>query len=175
MINLLPYKEKKSIERIRMIRIIQTIVIGVAVLGVVSAVLLLPTLITIKSRFSIASNQISILESDGNIASDVDLSALENRAKSVRDVLAIPEKTQVTDYVDIVRSVVPASVVIDRFSSENENLLEVFGTAESREVLQDFINKLESNERISLVDSPVSNFIKNKNGSFKLTISFKTQ
>jgi hypothetical protein len=53
--------------------------------------------------------------------------------------------------------------------------LRVFGTAESREVLQDFINKLESNERISLVDSPVSNFIKNKNGSFKLTISFKTQ
>jgi hypothetical protein len=81
----------------------------------------------------------------------------------------------VTDYIDIVRSIVPSSVTIERFSSENENLLEVFGTAESREILQDFINKLESQESVALVDSPVSNFIKNKNGSFKLTISFKTQ
>ncbi len=175
MINLLPYKEKKSIERIRMIRIIQAVVVGMAVLIVVSAILLIPTLITIRSRFSIASNQISALESGGSLASDVDLSVLESRAKSVRDILAIPEKPQVTDYIDIVRSIVPSSVTIERFSSENENLLEVFGTAESREILQDFINKLEAQESIALVDSPVSNFIKNKNGSFKLTISFKTQ
>lgn len=156
-----------------MVRIIQTIVLGVAALVGISAILLLPTIITINSRFSIVSSQIEVLENSGTIASEIDLSTLEKRAKEIQGSLAVPEKTQITEYINTIKSITPNSIIINRFTSDNGSLVEVFGTADSREVLQAFINTLESDKRVAIVDSPVSNFIKNKNGTFKLTISFK--
>lgn len=173
MINLLPYKEKKSIERVRMIRIVQTIVLGIAVLIGISGILLLPTIFTINSRFSIASKQIETLENTGTIASQVDLSTLEKRAREAQGYLATVEKTQITEYINLIKSLTPSTILINRFTSDNPSIVESYGSAESREVLQAFITTLENNEKVALVDSPVSNFIKNKNGSFKLTISFK--
>lgn len=173
MINLLPYKEKKSIERVRGIRIAQTITFGVIVLVVISGVLLVPTLITINSRFAIANTQMSMLQKDGVIASDLDLSTLEKGASLVREKLSAIPAVQPTVYIALVQSLVPKGVTVDRFGTDDGALLEVFGASDTRETLQGFIHSLQADPRVALVDSPVSNFIKNKNGTFKLTVSFK--
>lgn len=173
MINLLPYKEKKSIERVRGIRMAQAISIAFLILILAGGVLLIPTFITINSRFAIATTQIKTLERDGSITTDVDLSTLEKRAKTIKDKLALPAVLEPTEYIDLVKASTPIGITLTRFTTDDGVLLEVFGVAQSRELLQSFIASLEKNPKVALVDSPVSNFIKNKNGTFKLTVSFK--
>lgn len=173
MINLLPYKEKKTIERIRGIRMAQAVSITFLFVIIAGGVLLIPTFITINSRFAIATTQIKTLERDGSITTDVDLSTLETRAKTIKDKLALPAVIEPTDRIDLVKATSPTGITLTRFATDDGVLLEVFGVAQSRELLQAFIASLEKNPTVVLVDSPVSNFIKNKNGTFKLTISFK--
>lgn len=173
MINLLPYKEKKSIERIRFIRFIKTIVAGFAGVFLIAGLLLFPTLITINSRFAIATNQIKSLENEGAIVREVDISSLENRTRVASIKLSNKTETQPTEYIESVRGVSPGGISIDRFAVTKEKTLEVSGIAKSREVLQTFIKNLEAKPEVSKVDSPVSNFIKSTNSLFILTIIFK--
>lgn len=173
MINLLPYKEKKSIEKIRGILFARTVAAGFAFIAFAAIVLLIPTLVTINSRFNIVTNQIKSLENNGSIASDVDIASLVNRAQISQSKLAIPETIQPTQYIDLVKTVIPKGVLVDRFALDEDKNLIVSGTAQSREVLQSFIRDLEGNEKVASVDSPVSNFIKNNNSLFKITILFK--
>jgi Tfp pilus assembly protein PilN len=173
MINLLPYKEKKSIERIRSIRLVRTVVAGFIVVFVVAGALLFPTFVTINSRFSIATNQIKNLEREGAIASDIDIASLQARAQAVQAKLSIPPITEPTAYVEIVKSIAQSGITIDRFSYQETKNLEVSGVAQTREGLQSFIKNLEANEGVASVDSPVANFVKSKNSAFRINVLFK--
>ncbi len=173
MINLLPYKEKRSIENIRSIRLVRMVVAGFIVVFVVGGLLLFPTLLNINSRFSLATNQIKSLERDGVIASDINIAELEQRAQKVQKKLSLPSVPQPTVYIKIVTDLVGAGVTIDRFSIEQEKTLDVFGSNKTREGLQKFIKDLEADPSVASVDSPVSNFVKSKNSSFKITVKFK--
>jgi hypothetical protein len=173
MINLLPYKEKKSIEKIRGILFARTIAAGFVFVAFAAIVLLIPTIVTINSRFNIVTSQIKSLENSGSIASDVDIASLVNRAQISQSKLFIPEIVQPTQYIDLVKSIIPNGIVVDRFVVDVDKNLAVSGTAQSREILQLFIKNLEQNDKVASVDNPVSNFIKNNNSLFKITISFK--
>lgn len=173
MINLLPYTEKKAIERIRFVRLINTMLFGTIILLLVSAVLFLPTFITIANRYELASGQIASLVQDEKIVSDVDVSSLESKVKDVEQKLSRSAATNPVDYAREIRLRAPSDVAITRISSNGALLLEVYGTAPSRESLQAFISSLESDSMISLVDNPLSNLVKTKDGAFKITVTFK--
>ena len=173
MINLLPYKEKKSIERVRSIRLVRTGIAGLLIVFIIAGMLLFPTFITINSRFSIATNQVKNMEKDGAIASDVDIANLERRAHLVQSKLSIPTVIEPTAYVEIIKSMAPNGIILDRFDSQETKSLEVFGIAQTREGLQSFIKEVEANENVASVDSPVSNFVKSKNSIFRIKILFK--
>ncbi len=173
MINLLPYKEKRSIEKIRSIRLIRMVVVGFIIVFIVGGLLLFPTLLNINSRFSLATNQIKSLEREGVIASDINIAELEQRAQKVQKKLSLPPITQPTSYINTVTGLVGAGVVIERFNIQQEKTLEVFGLNKTREGLQKFIKDIEADQSVASVDSPVSNFVKSKNSSFKITVKFK--
>lgn len=173
MINLIPYKEKKSVERIRFVRMVQTIVMAVFILVMISFVLLIPTWITINSRLNITSEQISSLERDGMITSSFDLASMERRANEAQGKLAAAEAVSPIRNISIIQSIVPKGIIVNRLVTEDGSSLEVFGVSESRELLQEFISTLSANEAVSTIDNPVSNFVKNKNGTFKLKVLFK--
>ncbi len=173
MINLLPYKEKRSIERIRNIRIAQTVISGTIILIIVCAVLLVPTLITINSRFAIATTQMTALERDGMMASDIDLTTLQTRAQTVKEKLAVETGISPTARIESIRAVAKSGITINRLTTEDGMIIEVFGVAQSREALQAFTTAINALPNIAMVDSPVSNFIKNKNGMFRVVVSFK--
>lgn len=173
MINLLPYKEKKAIVRIRFIRLVRTIIVGFVFLCIISGFLLFPTLVTVDSRFNIVSNQISSLEHDGKIASSFDLTSVEKRVASVQSKLAQPSGVQPTDYVEMVRTLIPSGVTVDRFAMNDSLILEVSGIVDTRATLEAFIKALEADPHVSSVDNPVSNFVKSKNSMFNLKVAFK--
>lgn len=173
MINLLPYTEKKSIENIRSIRLFRMIVLGFIIVISVGGLLLFPTLFNINSRFNLATNQIKSLENEGSIVSVINIAELEQRAQKVQKKLSLPPVPQPTDYIATVTSMVAPGIVLERFNLEQEKTLEVFGINKTREGLQKFIKDLQSDASVESVDSPVSNFVKSKNSTFKITIKFK--
>ena len=173
MINLLPYKEKKIIERVRFIKMVNSVVIAFVLMVIISFVLLVPSWVTVTSRLNIVNNQILSLERDGKISSDIDLASLGSRSVVVQKILSSKEKISTLELIDIVRQAAPQGVSINRFVNEEVGKIQISGTSKSRELLQSFILELNKNNMVELVDNPVSNFIKNKNGTFNLTVSFK--
>jgi hypothetical protein len=173
MINLLPYKEKKIIKKIRQIRLVRTVIYGCIGFCIVAGILLVPTILTINSRFSLANKQVSSLEKSGAMASSIDIATLEKRAKQASLKLSIASVVEPTEYIALVKSHETSGIVINRFASTASSFLEVSGVAKDRESLQAFIILLQKDPRIALVDSPVANFIKNKNSAFTLSVSFK--
>ena len=176
MINLLPYQEKKIVERMRVLRVINVTVFIAILLVIAAALLLLPTLVTINSRYELAQQQVSLLEKEGVVANPVDVQNLENRTKELVAKLAVPEEVSPTEYVEIITSTANASIMLTTFSfahSEEAPTLSVAGVATSREALQSYVSKLQSHESIASVDSPITNYVKNKDADFRITVVFK--
>ncbi len=173
MINLLPYKEKKSIEHIRMVRMTRTVFFGCTILILMAGALLVPTLITINSRFSIATNQIAILQRDGTLVSSIDLATLEKRARVASSKLAAPIVPGPTEYIALIEKDAPVGIVINRFATSDTGGLSVYGLSINRAILQSFVKTLESDSKVASVDSAVSNFVKATNSPFTITVTFK--
>jgi Tfp pilus assembly protein PilN len=173
MINLLPYTEKKFIKRIRFLRISNTVFAGImGVLGV-AALLLVPTLMTIDSRYNLVTNQMNTLVRDEKIVSASDVAALEAKAQFLEQKLTQKPQTTPLVYVASITERVPRGVTLTRLSLSNGTLVEVFGAAPNREILQSFIKQIESLESVERVDNPLSNLVKTKEGGFKITVQFK--
>ncbi len=175
MINILPYSQKKSIERLRMLRVATVTIWVLAFLSGVAILLLIPLLVTINARFAIAGGQIEALERAGVVARPVDVAILQARTERLAAKLAAPLPVPPVDYIAIVRSVPAFGIALTGFTLETREspLLEIAGTAQSREALQRFIAVLEQHEKIASVESPVSNYVKSVNSTFKISIAFK--
>ncbi|MCC7160815.1 hypothetical protein IT399_03820 [Candidatus Nomurabacteria bacterium] len=173
MINLLPYKEKKSIEKIRNIRFAQLVVLGLFFVCIAAILLLLPTFMSINYRYSLELKQMSKLEQSGMVSSDIDLPDLARRAKIAENKLSSIEVAGLTEHIDLLETLIPKGILVSRIISLESKSLEVSGVATNRDTLQKFLEILRKNQKISSVDSPVSNFIENKNSPFKISILFK--
>ncbi len=175
MINILPYSQKKSIEHLRMLRVATVTIWALAFLSGVAMLLLVPLLVMINGRFAIAGGQIEALERAGIVVRPVDVAALQSRSERVLAKLAAPLPTPPIEYIAIIRSASRAGIALTGFTLERGEtpLLEVVGTATTREALQRFIEALEKDERVTSVESPVSNYVKSTNSSFIISVAFK--
>jgi hypothetical protein len=173
MINLLPYKEKRTVEKVRLIRMITAVLFGLVIAVVIGGVLLVPTVLTVISRKKIADNQIALLERDGTLIRSEDLGALEGRTVLVNKKLAPLIGTQPTAHIARIDSLAPKGISINRFATTDTGALQIYGVASTRDVLQSFIKILSTDPHSSSVDSAVSNFVKATNSPFMVTVSFK--
>lgn len=175
MINILPYNHKKAIDQLRTTRVVTITLWAFILLVVIAGLLLVPLLVTIDSRFSLANSQIKQLEKEGVVVSSVDVAALESRVKALSEKLAAPLAPAPSDYIKVVQSIATPGIALSGFAMEKGEVprLDIAGTASSREALQRFIAALEASESVAMVESPVSNYVKSANSSFSIKVSFK--
>jgi Tfp pilus assembly protein PilN len=175
MINLLPYRERKVIERVRMLRAASSTLGALIVLTIVGGLLFLPTLMTINSRHALAEDQIALLEQEGIVASAVDIANLENRANMLVSKFAAPTGIAPIDRVITLRRLVTNGISLTGFvlDTTDQRLIQINGIAASREALQVFVGTLEEEGSISMVDSPITNYVKSKDNEFTIKVTFK--
>lgn len=173
MINLLPYKEKKIIERILFMRLVNTVLVGTVFILFIIAVLLMPTFIMIRNRYTLASNQITSLVQDEKIVSDADITKLEKEVQGVKQKLIQTSGKNPMIYAKVLQSSVPTGLFITQISSGKTPAVTVVGTSQNRELFQTFITTLQSDPLVDYIDNPLSNLVKTKNGDFKITVTFK--
>jgi hypothetical protein len=174
MINILPYKQKKLIDRLRILRVVTTTLWAVIFLVGSAMLLLVPLLVTTNSRFAITEEQIRHLEQSGIVISPVDVASIRERTNALLAKLAASLPPSPTEYVAVVRGVQGPDITISGYSmGSSEPRLEIVGTAATREGLQRFIATLEKHQRVASVESPVSNYVKRTNSSFTITVVFQ--
>lgn len=176
MINILPHNQKKIVEKIRTLRVVAITLWALIALAVVAGVLLIPLFVTINSRFSIVNQQISALEQQGVVVSPVDVASLQERVNVLARKLTTKEVPSPIEYIDMIRSASVSGIVLSGFVfvPGQSPLVEVAGTASSRQSLQNFVATLEKNPTVTLVESPVSNYVKSTNSPFNIAVTFIT-
>lgn len=174
MINILPYKEKKQIKQLRFLRMATVSLFVGSILVLIASVLFWPTLITVNSRFAIISAEMQKLEASGVFTKPVDVLNLEYRARAITAQFATKLPPSPMKYIEIVRGHAVLGITLQGFTVDDATIgsVRVVGTAQTRQQLQEFIARLESDDMITTVDSPVSNFVKNTKSDFGITVTF---
>jgi Tfp pilus assembly protein PilN len=175
MINLLPYNQKKLIERIRLIRVAAVTIGAMILLTIAGGLLFMPTLMTINSRFALAQSEIAVLEAEGVVTGERDIAALQARTATALRQFAAPLGVPPTTYIDTIRSQADGGISLSGFTRVEglDPTMLVIGVAANREALKRFIASLQAQPNVTSVDSPITNYVKNKDSDFTITIIFK--
>jgi Tfp pilus assembly protein PilN len=72
-----------------------------------------------------------------------------------------------------VASILPEKIIIDSFNVKNGGLAELTGSAQERAALLSFKKNLEENKRISDLNFPLANLLKEKEVEFSLSFKIK--
>lgn len=161
------------VERIRLFRIANTVLLGGIVLLVTTALLLVPSFLTIAHRYSLVTDQVGALVQNEKMVSDVDVAEFQKKVEAVEQKLTRAATSEPLMYIETVRTLAPKGITINRFSVSGETLVEVYGKTVSRDIFQSFIDTLSADQRVVRVDNPLSNLLKTKDGEFKITVTFK--
>jgi hypothetical protein len=175
MINVLPTNQKKMVERLRVLRLVSVTLWAAVLLIIVAVLLLLPLLVTINSRYSLANMQLLRLEETGAVINPIDASAIAKQAQDLGAKLAADSSQTPIEYIGIVRLAATNGITLSGFSMQDikNKKLEIAGSAATREALQRFIAVLQKSPGVKTVESPVSNFVKSTNSTFVVTITFE--
>ncbi len=175
MINLLPYSEKKDVERMRVLRIVSSALGFLIVLALLLCLLLTPTISTINSRYTLWQGEITRLEHAGVAVSSETIAQSESRAALLKKGFTANATLSPIDAIAVAEGVVPSGVTLSGFSfvAGVENTLSVQGVVTTREVLQMYADALQKQSTVAMVDNPVTNYLKQRDNEFTLTITFK--
>ncbi|HEY0980453.1 MAG TPA: hypothetical protein VGE18_03555 [Candidatus Paceibacterota bacterium] len=173
--NLLPYSEKETIDRLRTARMLTVALISLILLAALLCLLLTPTFLTINSRHTLWQGEIQRLEDSGVAVSAAALEAHALRAKTLKNEFAGPESYSPISAIVVARSVVPAGITLSgfAFTAGVDRTLTIQGVVTTRDVLQAYADALEKHPTVAMVDNPVTNYLKQRDNEFTLTVTFK--
>lgn len=163
------------IRNIRTLKVVNTTLVVLTVLGIAGAFLLLPAFITINNRYDITQAQVDSLKQQGVIASAIDIQELDRRTADLEAKLAVSTEASPTELIKIIRALAGKDILLTGFSKEKSDALKlsVTGVATTREALQAYIESLKGQQKVESVDSPIANYVKSKDADFTITVSFK--
>ncbi|HSE56903.1 MAG TPA: hypothetical protein VLB02_02355, partial [Candidatus Paceibacterota bacterium] len=139
----------------------------------VGLVLIIPSFISVNLRHRLASEQYAAIAESGSFASDEDLAATAAAIALLKSAYAADSTFSVLAALDAI--VPPPGITITNISmaSREGRSIEFSGISRDRATLQQFIAAAEVSAAVASGDHPVSNFVKNQNGEFKITVRFK--
>ena len=173
--NLLPYSQKEIMKRFRKVRMLTVVCFSLIILAVLLCLLLAPTILTINSRHELWQGEVQRLESAGVSVSAAVLAQNEARAKILRGQFAAEDSSSPIDAVVIARSMAQPGITLSGFAytADVERILIIQGVVTTREVLQAYADALKGHDQVAMVDNPVTNYLKQRDNEFILTITFK--
>lgn len=151
------------------------VMMAVGGLIAVGMLLFIPTLISINTRYEIATAQVERFRASGAVVSPGEVTNLQARTTVLTDKFAAPQESGVVDHVARIRSAAVSGITFSGFALQSGvevPTMQVTGTAVSRETVQRFVEALRATNGIVSVDSPLSNLVKSTNVSFAITVTF---
>ena len=179
MVNLLPQNNLSALKKEYLNRLVTVVAVLLALVVVVVLIISATIYVTLSLKEKSLINEIggSSLEAKNN--------NFEQVANSIADINAnilmintIDKKTSFQSVLDLVLGSKMAGISIqslnfDNTGGENQRL-SIKGQFNNRKVFIDYVDGLRKDPRVSAVNSPVDNLIKEVAGSFSLDLKLKT-
>jgi len=177
MINLIPPKAKKDLLVEYWARVISAWVTMWSMSLLLGATLLIPVYVLIDSQISVIEDRAS--EASTNVANHKALST-ELRESSVMAVSIVNdlERLVFSELLDSFQALENNSVVVNKIElSENktESPIVIGGTAQDRNALASFRDRILAHEMVTEVDLPISNLSKDRDIPFTLNVTLINQ
>lgn len=184
MINLLPLQQKKSLYKLLVLREVEVFLVGFLCIEIVCIVLLTPGYLFLKTKSSSIAIEVSNLKNSESLIVDKNMNQTINDINTKLSIFpstfyeVYPSKDVI---IPLTKHRVPGIAITgisytnntDNTNSNRKPDLEVRGVAKSRLALLDFQKSLESDPVYSVVNVPISDFVKGSNITFSILISTK--
>jgi hypothetical protein len=173
MINLIPPTAKKSLKFEYWTRVVSVWLFVWSVALVIGASLLLPTYVLIGSQVDVYTESAAQASKKVNTYENVSKTLVQSsqQARFVLNEAGLPE---VSNYVDLLKSLEGGDIVISRVSIRRGEAglqpIAVSGEANSRQALASFRDRLVAEPAVQEVDLPISNLAQDREISFNLTV-----
>ena len=181
-INILPYEEKKILRKEYWMRLFTMVLNLIALAGVVATLLLFPSYFLSKSKENLVESSLEAFNNQNPDLTNNNISEITGDINSKLETLDKAEASyQVNDKVlnNILSSrtsgITFSQILFNKKTTEagSASILEVYGTATSRDALRNFKTALDSNPSFSKVDLPISDFLEKSNLDFTISITMK--
>jgi len=176
MFDLLPYSEKKSIKVEYGLRR-AIVALGFLLATIISGIIfLVPPLVISSFRLREVTATEASLASNASIKKQQEIKLAIQTANKKLDTLASASGASATGVLTGIAAMKSADMTITSFdlarsATGTSSAVTVKGMAKDRETLLAFANKLKSDPAYASVDLPISNFAKDTNISFTLTVT----
>ena len=175
LISLLPPAEKEEIKNLRRVGVIMKIGFSAICAMGVFVVFLFFTMKVIQIQQDVVTNEISRFEqspSYGEVKNAQE--SLREYSKTASKVKsALSNQKQRWEVISEINQIIPNDIKMVEFSVDEEDELILKGVAYTREALLKLKEGLEGSDRISKVESPISNFVADKDVEFEFTAEVK--
>lgn len=174
MINLLPTEYQKLIRDIYRRRLASVILLALSVLLLASTVILLPSYIIFKSQASAALSRLGEFSEEDKRVTDEGLSQIASFKTQLAKIFpAAVQRVFLTNRLESILNIRPRGLMISDLTVTGKKDFSLRGVAKTRHDIISFVDGLESLTDIKEVNSPVSNLIAERDGTFVITFSFK--
>jgi hypothetical protein len=179
MLNLLPKDQKNRIIREYKVRFWVVACALVLASEIISLILLVPSYLTVKTRFDILDSQSAGLTVKNLTSETSDLSSIVQNTNNYLSVFnSSSTPIGVVAAIQNIASVRDKSVRIGSFfyrTNNGQQQIVISGNANSRQSLLDFAKRLKGQPGVVSADLPVSNFAEAQNINFSINILMNPQ
>lgn len=178
MINLLPYEDKKEVEREGLRRFLIVALLSLATVIFLGILLMGPVyLLVFQQRIAQEDEELSLR----NGKSTEHINQISNEIKKINSKLFVFESNAknysapktIKGILDIIPSGIKLTDISFEVTSEARGRAQLRGNASTRENLLNFLKVLNDSGLFSKVDSPVSNILKKTDVDFSINLEIK--
>lgn len=175
LINLLPPAEKEELKNLRRVGVVLKIGFSAVCAMAVFIVFMFFTMKAVQIQEDVIVKEISRFEKSESYkevreAQDSlrEYSKIASKVKS-----GLNNQQQRWDIIHQINQIIPEDMRIIEFSIDDKNVLLLKGVAYNREALLFLKEGLEKSENLSKIESPISNFVAEKDVTFEFTAEVK--
>jgi hypothetical protein len=180
MFNLLPDNLRKKIKFEYRLRLVVIVLVSIIITQIFFLIMLFPSwLISLGKEKEIAlqTKNIDKLSTDSKVKEvNSTVQLINTRLEAINSVLEYPE---ITPLINGILSKKTSSIHIKEIayisSNKTEGEVILAGTSSTRESLTSFVKKLEDSKLFNSVNLPISNFTKDKNLDFSISMAIVSQ
>lgn len=171
--NVLPYKEKQLIHKAIRLRFVTVSLCVLLILCGITLILIMPSRVLLNAENKALSIEISAISGRSSSQTDQSIAALDASLTDLEGKLRITPNTTGFAAVRSILGNTPAGILVQSISiSLHPATVTVSGVAQDRESLEKMETFLRGLDGVKSLQSPLSNFIKSKQGPFSVTLIF---
>lgn len=174
MINLLPLENQRLLRAIYRKRFINITLVVLSFLFISSTIMLVPSYVIYKAKGAEALSRLGEFSEEDRQKTEEGLATIAKFKQNLGQIFpATVAGVTLSERLNLVLSVREEGLNITEISITDKKNFSLRGVAETRQDIISFVDALESIPDVTEVNSPISNLIAERDGTFVISFSFK--